>query len=102
MTLRIMGENLLASGGAYFRLLPYPILRAAVKSSDRRVAPGSFYTHPWELDPELPLLPIPRRARLRTRPRRLLKTGSTPCTRVLRVDATVRLMHQASRSKDAA
>jgi polysaccharide deacetylase family protein (PEP-CTERM system associated) len=42
-------------GGAYFRLIPYPVFRRGV----RRIlgAPGAtyvFYIHPWEIDPGQP------------------------------------------------
>jgi polysaccharide deacetylase family protein (PEP-CTERM system associated) len=54
-TVRIMGHNLPAGGGGYFRLAPYPVsrwmLRQVNKVEDRPVV---FYFHPWELDPEQP------------------------------------------------
>jgi polysaccharide deacetylase family protein (PEP-CTERM system associated) len=54
------------SGGGYFRLLPYPAIRAAL----RRVngwdgMPGMVYLHPWEMDPEQPRLPVRGLSRVR-------------------------------------
>ncbi|PYO66353.1 MAG: polysaccharide deacetylase family protein [Gemmatimonadetes bacterium] len=57
-TLRRWGANLPAGGGAYFRLLPYALVRAALRDCERRGAPGTFYIHPWELDPEQPRLGV--------------------------------------------
>lgn len=54
-TLRLFGRNLPAGGGGYFRLLPYPLARAALRRVARRDrAPCVFYFHPWEIDPEQP------------------------------------------------
>lgn len=50
-TLPLMGRNLPAAGGGWFRLLPYGISRwmlRRVNSQDQ--APCMFYFHPWELD----------------------------------------------------
>lgn len=64
-TLRVLGANLPAGGGAYFRLLPYGLLRAALRQAAARGQPGTFYLHPWELDPEQPRLPVPALTRVR-------------------------------------
>jgi polysaccharide deacetylase family protein (PEP-CTERM system associated) len=68
-TLRVLGANLPAGGGAYFRFFPYGLLKAALKSAESRGASGTFYIHPWELDDGLPRHGIPWRQRLRTRGR---------------------------------
>ena len=54
-SVRIMGLDMPASGGGYFRLLPYPVTRGLL-SYARRVnrSPAVFYLHPWEIDPEQP------------------------------------------------
>jgi polysaccharide deacetylase family protein (PEP-CTERM system associated) len=57
-TLRRWGINLPAAGGAYFRLLPYAFARAALRDCGSRGVPGTFYVHPWEVDPEQPRLPV--------------------------------------------
>jgi polysaccharide deacetylase family protein (PEP-CTERM system associated) len=60
-----LGMNLPAGGGAYFRLLPYAVVRAALRDCERRRAAGTFYLHPWELDPDQPRLRVPWLTRLR-------------------------------------
>jgi len=57
-TLRRAGINLPAAGGAYFRLLPYALTRTALRESAAHGVPGTFYVHPWEVDPEQPRLPV--------------------------------------------
>ena len=54
-SIRIGGRNFPASGGGFFRLLPYGLSRWGL----RRVnavdgEPAIFYCHPWEIDPEQP------------------------------------------------
>jgi polysaccharide deacetylase family protein (PEP-CTERM system associated) len=54
-TVHLFGRNLPASGGGYFRLLPYAVSRwlmLHVNETDRQ--PCIFYCHPWEFDPEQP------------------------------------------------
>jgi polysaccharide deacetylase family protein (PEP-CTERM system associated) len=54
-TLSLADRNLPCGGGGYFRLLPYPLFRWAlrrVNEVDQR--PGLFYFHPWEIDPDQP------------------------------------------------
>ena len=54
------------SGGAYFRLLPFPIFRRGVAWRLRRQAWFMFYLHPWELDTEEVAPPrLPRLRQLR-------------------------------------
>ncbi len=64
-TLRRLGRNLPAAGGGYLRLLPYGLVRSAFRQCSRRGVPGTFYIHPWELDPEQPRLPVSWATRLR-------------------------------------
>jgi polysaccharide deacetylase family protein (PEP-CTERM system associated) len=64
-TLRVGGLNVPASGGAYFRLLPYRVTQAAFAEHDARGVPAVFYIHPWELDPEQPRIAAPLGARVR-------------------------------------
>jgi len=57
-TTRMLGRNLPAGGGGYFRLAPYRLSRWAVERVnrvDRR--PAIFYMHPWEIDPDQPRIP---------------------------------------------
>jgi polysaccharide deacetylase family protein (PEP-CTERM system associated) len=41
-------------GGAYFRLIPFPIFRLGVQSILKKENAYLFYFHPWEIDPEQP------------------------------------------------
>jgi hypothetical protein len=51
----MLGVDMPASGGGYFRLLPYAVT-SGLLSHARRVnrSPAVFYLHPWEIDPEQP------------------------------------------------
>lgn len=74
-SIRLLGRNLPAAGGGWFRLLPYPVSRWSmrrVNAHDRQ--PGMFYFHPWEIDPEQPRYP---QADARTRFRHYLNLGRT-------------------------
>jgi len=66
-TVRSFRRNWPASGGGYFRLLPYGVSRWLLKrvnQVDRQ--PAVFYFHPWEIDPEQPRIPgISARTRFR-------------------------------------
>jgi polysaccharide deacetylase family protein (PEP-CTERM system associated) len=64
-TLRVLGLNLPAGGGAYFRTLPEGLVHRAFEDAQRRMVPGTFYIHPWELDPEQPALPVSPLVRVR-------------------------------------
>jgi polysaccharide deacetylase family protein (PEP-CTERM system associated) len=48
--LRIGPASLPWAGGAYFRLIPYPIFRRGVEAKLRATSWFMFYLHPWELD----------------------------------------------------
>jgi len=46
-----------ASGGGYFRLLPYILGEGLFSGSVRQSGlPGVFYMHPWEMDPDQPFV----------------------------------------------
>ena len=54
-TTRVLGVNLPAGGGGYFRLAPYAVSRWAIERVNRvEKRPAIFYFHPWELDPDQP------------------------------------------------
>lgn len=54
-TVRFRERNWPASGGGYFRLLPYAVSRALLRRvNERDGQSGVFYMHPWEIDPEQP------------------------------------------------
>jgi polysaccharide deacetylase family protein (PEP-CTERM system associated) len=65
LTLRHLGVSIPAGGGAYFRLFPYRVTRAAFLECERRETAGTFYVHPWELDPAQPRIAAPWHARFR-------------------------------------
>ncbi len=50
----LMGRDVPASGGAYFRIYPYSLTRANFRAAERSGKPVVFYLHPWELDPRHP------------------------------------------------
>jgi polysaccharide deacetylase family protein (PEP-CTERM system associated) len=64
-TLRRLGLNLPAAGGAYFRLMPMGLVRAALRDAERRGQPGTFYLHPWEHDAAQPRFAVPLLTRVR-------------------------------------
>lgn len=68
-TARLGRRNLPCAGGGYFRLFPYAAYRFAVRNlRGDAPSPAVFYTHPWELDPEQPVVEgVSSRARFRHR-----------------------------------
>ena len=65
-TLRALGTNVPASGGAYLRFFPLALIRGAFHQAERRGCAGTFYIHPWELDEHVPDVPMSWIARTRT------------------------------------
>lgn len=55
-TLRLAGANLPLGGGGSFRHLPYGATRQAVRSLGRGGQPATLYVHPWEMDPDQPVV----------------------------------------------
>jgi len=47
------------------RLLPYGVVRAGLRQCERRGVPGTFYVHPWELDPAQPRVDVSWLTRVR-------------------------------------
>ena len=64
-TVRRLGFNLPAAGGAYFRLFPYAWTALGLRDAAARGQPATFYLHPWELDPDQPRMTVPLPPRLR-------------------------------------
>ncbi len=64
-TLRRLGVNLPAAGGAYFRLLPYGLVRSALRDAEQRRVSATFYVHPWEFDADQPRFDVNAVTRLR-------------------------------------
>ncbi len=56
-TVRMRGTNFPISGGGYFRLYPYWLFRMGWQRINRSEAePGIFFLHPWEVDPDQPIV----------------------------------------------
>ncbi len=65
-SLRLLGRNLPASGGGYFRLLPYAWSSWGIRRVNRLESePCIFYFHPWEVDPGQPRITAGAKARFR-------------------------------------
>ena len=66
-TVRIAGRNLPASGGGWFRMLPYGVSRWMLSRINRTEGRSAvFYFHPWEIDPDQPRIAgLDARTRLR-------------------------------------
>jgi polysaccharide deacetylase family protein (PEP-CTERM system associated) len=60
LVLRIAGMRWPAAGGGVLRLLPFGVVRAAVRQAGRDGRPAVLFVHSWEIDPGQPRL----RARL--------------------------------------
>ena len=61
-TRRLLGRNIPVTGGAYFRIYPYALTCANVRAAEREGMPVVFYLHPWELDPDHPVVRFRARA----------------------------------------
>src|SRR5262249_32319261 len=61
-TRKLLGRNVPATGGAYFRIYPYAITQANIAASVAEGRPVVFYLHPWELDPDHPIVAFRPRA----------------------------------------
>jgi len=54
-TVKLFGGNFPVSGGGYFRLFPYSLIRRGLRSINQKEhKPFIFYMHPWEIDPGQP------------------------------------------------
>jgi len=57
-TVAWMGRNWPASGGGWFRLLPYAVSRGLIQRVNAGEGQSAmFYFHPWEIDPGQPRVP---------------------------------------------
>ncbi len=66
-TARWWGRNLPLTGGGYFRLFPYPVVRWGIRRIQAEGLPTMIYIHPWEIDPEQPRVPSGTATRFRHR-----------------------------------
>ena len=51
-TYSILGKNIIFSGGGYFRLIPYPLIKHFMNNSTYVMT----YLHPRDFDPEQPMI----------------------------------------------
>jgi polysaccharide deacetylase family protein (PEP-CTERM system associated) len=56
-TIKLGPFNLPISGGGYFRLLPYPLIKMGLGTLRASGMPFIFYLHPWEINPKTPFVP---------------------------------------------
>jgi len=74
-TVKLLGQNFPISGGGYFRLFPYSLIRRGLKNiNQKEQKPFIFYIHPWELDFEQPRI---KEVRLRSRFRHYVNLNKT-------------------------
>ena len=74
-TTRLLGRNLPAGGGGYFRFAPYRVSRWALRRVNALdLRPAIFYFHPWEIDPGQPRV---SGTTLKTRFRHYVNLGKT-------------------------
>lgn len=66
-TVEYAGRRMACGGGGFFRLLPYGLSEWAIDRVNRVEGRATvFYFHPWEIDPEQPVVPgAPLRSRIR-------------------------------------
>ncbi|WP_294131272.1 XrtA system polysaccharide deacetylase [Sphingobium sp.] len=66
-TAKLGKHTLAAGGGGFFRLLPYPFSRWAIRQVNAQAGrPAIIYFHPWEIDPDQPRrTDAPLRSRVR-------------------------------------
>src|SRR5204863_393239 len=53
-TWRIRNRNIPVTGGAYFRIYPYPLSRRLLRATAKEGYPAAFYLHHWALDANHP------------------------------------------------
>ena len=54
-TIHLLGMNFPISGGGYFRLFPYSLIKKGLKNiNEKEGKPFIFYIHPWEIDSDQP------------------------------------------------
>lgn len=65
-TVDLCGVRMPIAGGGYFRLFPYWLTRTGLrKLNDQYRRPFVFYLHPWEVDPDQPVIKAGWRSRFR-------------------------------------
>ncbi len=67
LTRRTLGSNLPVGGGGYLRLFPVRLIASGLRRAGKDGRAGTLYLHPWELDPDHPVLPMKRLQKWRHR-----------------------------------
>jgi len=57
-TLSLSGFTIPFSGGFYFRVMPYFLIKKGMEKLNRKGLPALVYLHPREIDPDAPRLPL--------------------------------------------
>jgi polysaccharide deacetylase family protein (PEP-CTERM system associated) len=53
---QLLGQTLPWGGGAYFRLIPLPLFSLGINKILKKENAYLFYIHPWEIDPQQPIV----------------------------------------------
>jgi polysaccharide deacetylase family protein (PEP-CTERM system associated) len=64
-TAAMAGLTIPAAGGGYLRHFPLALIRRAFAQAAARGTSGTFYIHPWEVDPDQPRVPVSLLTRVR-------------------------------------
>ncbi len=57
-TMKFLGQNMPFSGGGYFRLFPYGLIKKMTRIVNNEGYSVNVYLHPWEFDPEQPRIEV--------------------------------------------
>lgn len=63
-TIKFLGKNLPFSGGFFFRILPYRIIKECLRRFNKKGKCALVYMHPWELNHNHPKLELPVKKRV--------------------------------------
>jgi len=64
-TIEILGTRIPIGGGGWLRQFPYWFTRRAIARLNRSEMPAVVYFHPWEMDVDIPRVPLSLKNRLR-------------------------------------
>jgi polysaccharide deacetylase family protein (PEP-CTERM system associated) len=56
--INVLGMHFPFSGGLYLRILPYAFIRSCIRKLNKKGMRAVIYLHPWEMDNDLPRLPL--------------------------------------------
>jgi polysaccharide deacetylase family protein (PEP-CTERM system associated) len=57
-TIKLLKNNIPVAGGGYFRLYPYWLTKWAINEINKSNSPAMVYIHPWEIDPDQPMMNV--------------------------------------------